>query len=326
MVERCLNAASDIAQMQVLNHAAVESAVEQMGNPENTRLIVTNSSSQIIYDSVAHSAEGAYAILPEILQALGGNKVFSCNYYDSTIVSRCAVPIYSYGTLTGVFYMMEPDPEQGLLIATLERNILSVSLVLELAVIVYSLFFSKRFTQRLKRIRNSMNIIRGGDYSHKVTVGGKDELTLLGDAFNALTERLDTSETKRRQFVSDASHELKTPLASIKLLSDSILQNDMDMDTVKEFVEDIGNEADRLNRMSSKLLSLTRIEAQIDSASEIIIMEPTVDRVIRMLSGIAQENNIQILRDYQQDSPILILEDDLYQITFNLVEIGRAHV
>ena len=322
MVERCLNAASDIAQMQVLNHAAVESAVEQMGNPENTRLIVTNSSSQIIYDSVAHSAEGAYAILPEILQALGGNKVFSCNYYDSTIVSRCAVPIYSYGTLTGVFYMMEPDPEQGLLIATLERNILSVSLVLELAVIVYSLFFSKRFTQRLKRIRNSMNIIRGGDYSHKVTVGGKDELTLLGDAFNALTERLDTSETKRRQFVSDASHELKTPLASIKLLSDSILQNDMDMDTVKEFVEDIGNEADRLNRMSSKLLSLTRIEAQIDSASEIIIMEPTVDRVIRMLSGIAQENNIQILRDYQQDSPILILEDDLYQITFNLVENG----
>ena len=128
MVERCLNAASDIAQMQVLNHAAVESAVEQMGNPENTRLIVTNSSSQIIYDSVAHNAEGAYAILPEILQALGGNKVFSCNYYDSTIVSRCAVPIYSYGTLTGVFYMMEPDPEQGLLIATLERNILSVSL------------------------------------------------------------------------------------------------------------------------------------------------------------------------------------------------------
>jgi signal transduction histidine kinase len=96
----------------------------------------------------------------------------------------------------------------------------------------------------------------------------------------------------------------------------------MDMDTVKEFVEDIGNEADRLNRMSSKLLSLTRIEAQIDSATEIINMTPTIDRVIRMLSGIAQENNIEIIADYRQDSPVLILEDDLYQIAFNLVENG----
>ena len=322
MVERCLNAASDISQMQVLNRTAVETAIAQMENMDSTRLIVTNTSSQVIYDSADAETIGSYALLPEILQALGGNKVFSCNYFDRTIISRCAVPIYSYGTLTGVLYMMEPDPEQGLLIATLERNILSVSIVLELAVIIYSLFFSKRFTQRLKRIRTSMNIIRGGDYSHKVTVGGKDELTLLGDSFNSLTERLNASETKRRQFVSDASHELKTPLASIKLLSDSILQNEMDMETVKEFVEDIGNEADRLNRMSSKLLSLTRIEAQIDSATEIINMIPTIDRVVRMLSGIARENHIEIISQYHQDSSVLILEDDLYQITFNLVENG----
>lgn len=218
--------------------------------------------------------------------------------------------------------MMEPDPEQGSLIFTLERNILSISIVLEIAVILYSLFFSKRFTRRLKRIRTSMRIIRGGDYSHKVAVGGKDELTLLGEEFNALTERLNASETKRRQFVSDASHELKTPLASIKLLSDSILQNDMDADTIKEFVGDIGNEADRLNRMSSKLLSLTKIEAQIDDSKEIINMGPTVDRVVRMLSTIAQENKITIQRNFIQDCPILIQEDDLYQITFNLVENG----
>ena len=59
-----------------------------------------------------------------------------------------------------------------------------------------------------------------------------------------LTDRLQTSEQAQRQFVSDASHELKTPLASIKLLSDSILQNDMDAETMREFVADIGNEAD----------------------------------------------------------------------------------
>ena len=90
---------------------------------------------------------------------------------------------------------------------------------------------------------------------------GHDELAVLSSEFNALTERLQTSEQHRRQFVSDASHELKTPLTSIKLLSDSILQNDMDTGTIREFVEDIGNEADRLTRMSQKLLSLTKMDA-----------------------------------------------------------------
>ena len=153
-------------------------------------------------------------------------------------------------------------------------------------------------------------------------MGGNDELSVLGKEFNILTDRLQTSERKRRQFVSDASHELKTPLASIKLLSDSILQNDMDMETVREFVGDIGNEAERLNRMSEKLLSLSSIESQSDENSEIIYIAPTINRVCKMLSVIAQKNSITIHQDIRQDSPILIQEDDLYQIIFNLAENG----
>ena len=96
----------------------------------------------------------------------------------------------------------------------------------------------------------------------------------------------------------------------------------MDIDTVREFVGDIGNEADRLNRMSQKLLSLSRIETQADSDCEIVYLAPTVEKVIRMLSVIARDNNITIETDLQDDSSILILEDDLYQIIFNLVENG----
>ena len=218
--------------------------------------------------------------------------------------------------------MMEYDPGQGALIQTLQKNIFYVSLFLEICVTIFAIFFSNSFTRRLRRIVLSMRIIREGDYSHKVKMGGNDELTVLGDEFNNLVERLQISEQKRRNFVSDASHELKTPLASIKLLSDSILQNDMDRETIREFVGDIGNEADRLNRMSQKLLSLSRIESQEDSDCEIINITPTVERVIRMLTGIAEENRITIHTNVIQDSPVLIIEDDLYQIIFNLVENG----
>ena len=323
MIERCQLAASDIAEVQVMNRDTVTAAVAQMGSLRVTRMIITDAVGNILYDN-AEKVDQDTILFPEIIQALEGNDVFTWNYWyhDGTMRSCAATPIYSYGNLTGCVYMTEFDSEQGALIKSLQRNILSITFVLELVVILFSIIFAHAFSGRLRRIRTSMRIIRGGDYSHKVVMGGHDELTLLGDEFNELTERLQTSENKRRQFVSDASHELKTPLASIKLLSDSILQNDMDIETVREFVEDIGNEAERLNRLSQKLLTLSKIDSQIDSDCEIINMAPTVERVTRMLSQIAVESQITLITELKNDCPILLLEDDLYQIAFNLVENG----
>ena len=321
MIEKCLLAASEISAEEVLNQTTVNNAVKQMGSLRVTRLVITDRCGVAIYDS-SENAVGKYMVLPEIVQALGGYDVFSWNYHDGAMQSRAATPIMSYDTLIGCVYMMEYDTQQGALIQNLQKNTFSISLFLELCVTIFAIFFSNSFTRRLRKIMISMRIIREGDYSHKVKMGGNDELTVLGSEFNDLVERLQISEQKRRNFVSDASHELKTPLASIKLLSDSILQNDMDAVTVKEFVGDIGNEADRLNRMTQKLLSLTRIESQEDSDCEIVYIAPTVDRVVRMLTGIANENSITMQTQIIQDCSILIIEDDLYQIIFNLVENG----
>jgi signal transduction histidine kinase len=96
----------------------------------------------------------------------------------------------------------------------------------------------------------------------------------------------------------------------------------MDMETVREFVGDIGNEAERLNRMTAKLLSLTKVDGQMAEDAEIIYMSPTVRRVHRMLSPVARQANITIDLSLDGDCPVLILEDDLYQIVFNLVENG----
>ena len=327
MIEKCQLAAAEISSLEVVNNSTVASAVSQMSGLRVTRLIVTDRAGVAVYDSMSASSDAnAYVLFPEIVQALSGESfdVFTWNYHNGFMESHAATPIFSGGVLVGCVYMMEYDAEQGALIQSLQYNMFSITLVLELVLILFSILFSNAFAKRLRKILASMRIIREGNYDHKVSVGGRDELTFLADEFNDLTSKLKTSENKRRQFVSDASHELKTPLASIKLLSDSILQNDKDIDmaTVREFVGDIGNEADRLNRMSQKLLSLSRIESQQDGDCEIVYMAPTIERVARMLSGLAVKNNITIALQLEDDSPILVLEDDLYQITFNLVENG----
>lgn len=321
MLSKSYLVAAEISTLDVLNPSAVSATMSQMGSLQTDRIIITDQSGQALYDSGAGGI-ASYVLLPEVVDALDCNDVFSWYYTNGTMCSRCATPIVSYGTVIGCVYMMEYDEEQGQLIRSLQENIFTITLVLELMVIIFAIVFSVVYSSRLRRIFASFRIIREGDYTHKVNMGGHDELTSLGDEFDSLTERLQTSEGKRRQFVSDASHELKTPLASIKLLSDSILQNEMDMDTVREFVDDIGKEADRLNRMSQKLLSLSRIESQQDGTCEIVHLRPTIERVVRMLSGIAAKNEITIQQELDGDCPILILEDDLYQITFNLVENG----
>ena len=321
MIEKCNVVADKVRTLEVLNNATVKNAIDQLSISKASRLLVTDSAGLVVYDSLSTVLDqDQYILFPEVVQALDGNNVFNGSYNSGIINSRAATPIYSYGTLIGCVYMMENDPQQGILIQTLQENTLTISLILVVAVIIFSLMFSSAFSGRLKKITISMRTIREGNYSHGVDIGGNDELTMLGDEFNDLVSRLQTSEQKRNNFVSDASHELKTPLASIKLLSDSILQNEMDIETIKEFVGDIGNEADRLNRMSEKLLSLSRIESQEDNDCEIIYMTPTIERVMRMLRTQAERSGITFVSDFADDCTILILEDDLYQIIFNLIE------
>lgn len=328
MVEKCQLASDEISTLEVLNPSTVSGIVNQMDSLKVSRMIVTDQSGIVLYDS-QEEAIGSYALFPEIMQALGkntlgseGNDVFSWNYHDGAMESRAATPITYYGSVVGCVYMTEYDTAQGALIHSLQSTVLRITLVLEIIVVLFSVAFSSTFSLRLKKIMTSMRIIQNGDYTHKVNMGGNDELTILGNEFNDLTERLNTSEQKRRRFVSDASHELKTPLASIKLLTDSILQNDMDVETIREFVGDIGNEAERLNRMTAKLLSLTKVDGQEVSDCEIIYMSPTVKRVTRMLTPVAQQAGISIELQLEGDCPVLILEDDLYQVIFNLMENG----
>lgn len=321
MIEKCLLASDEIAKLEVLNESTVTTAVSQMSSLKVSRLLVTDKSGTALYDSLSE-AIGDHILLPETVQASRGYDVFSWQYHDGLMRSQAATPIMRYGTVVGCVYMMESDFSLGFLILSLQKTILQITFVVVLAVLLFSFLYAFSFSRRLNRIMSSMRIIQEGDYTHKVKIGGNDELTMLGNEFNDLTERLHTSEQKRARFVSDASHELKTPLASIKLLSDSILQNDMDSDTVREFVSDIGAEAERLNRMTAKLLSLTKLDGEAAPDCEIIYMAPTVHRVVRMLSAIAQANDISFRLSLDGDCPILIQEDDLYQIIFNLMENG----
>jgi signal transduction histidine kinase len=94
-------------------------------------------------------------------------------------------------------------------------------------------------------------------------------------------------------FTKIPSHELKTPLAGIRLLTDSILQtDDMNAETTREFVADIGEEAQRLTRITEDLLRLTRLDSGAAAEPAPVAVAPVLRRVVRMLAVVAREQRI----------------------------------
>ena len=285
---------SSFSGVDALTQETAEQIISVIGDMNVPRLIVTDAAGRALYDSVpSQNAEGKFVLLEPVVQALECNDFFYCGYENKTLKSYAASPILMHDTAVGCVYLMEYDASQGSIIASLERTIFRGSLVLIGIIFLCAVVFTVTGSSRMRRIMTSMRLVREGEYSHKIQMRGSDEYATLAAEFNKLTDKLQQTEITERQFVSDASHELKTPLASIKLLSDSILQNEMDADTMREFVSDIGSEADRLTRMTQKLLTLNRAESA-EVQHEIVDLSVTLSSVFRMLVPLADKAQIKL--------------------------------
>lgn len=323
VLDRARLLSASFPELDSVTEEAAQQAVAVLGAKSYDRIVVTDDAGVAVYDSLTVGNEvGAQFLLSSIVEALEGSDVFYGRFLNGVVESYAAVPIMYYDVPIGAVYLTVFDSTQGVLLQGLQVTIARLSLMLALAVLLFSLICSAIYARRMHRIMDSIRIVREGEYSHKIRMHTNDEMERLANEFNSLTDRLQESEQRRRQFVSDASHELKTPLASIKLLSDSILQNDMDEETVREFVGDIGNEADRLTRMSHKLLELTKIDAVAVETRELVDIQTVARKVFRMLGPQMEARRIRLVDATQPGCIISIQADDLYQIIFNLVENG----
>lgn len=314
--------ASALAGLESLSPEGVEQVMNQLDDMGLTRIMVTDQAGMILYDTL----EGGgtlyqYALIREIADALGGNTVFYSEYANGCFQSRSAWPVVYRNTNIGAVFLYEEDVEQAALLKGMQSNLRSMSVVVVVLVLLMSVVFSKALTGRVGALLRAIRTVREGNYNHRAKLKGSDELTQLADEFNQLTDRLQTTDEVRRRFVSDASHELKTPLASIRLLSDSILQNEqIDTETTREFVSDIGEEAERLTRISERLLTLTRLDSGIEDECREVDLAAVARKVEHMLCPLAQAGGITISSAAEEGCTVYANEDHLYQIVFNLVE------
>ena len=328
---------SALMELETLSADQVTRVMNMLDTMGLDRVLVTDPAGLVLYDSTRageeepegdappeeaeEEPEYRYALLQEVVYALRGNDVTYSRYADSCFISTAAAPIVYRGMVIGSIYILELDKAQGELLLSLQQNLRTISLVIAGVTLVMSAFFSKMLTARIAALLRAIRIVGEGEYGHRLQPAGKDELAHLAEEFNQLTDRLQTTEEVRRRFVSDASHELKTPLASIRLLADSILQNqEMDRETVQDFVSDIGEEAERLTRITEHLLSLTRLDSLPVGETSIVDLSAVGRRAVSMLLPVADAAQVTIETTWKSGCTLRCTEDDLYQICFNLIE------
>ena len=313
---------SALSGLNVLTEDNVAQAMIVAEETTVSRVLVTDASGRVLYDSSeTGSAVGDYVLYTEVVLALEGNDAFFSQYENGAFRSRAASPVIYRGQIIGAVYASEYDAEQAVLLGGLQQNLLRISLVTGVIVLVISLTLSRLLTVRFNQLLRAIRSVREGDYNHRTAVGGNDEIARLAREFDSLTDRLQVTENARRRFVADASHELKTPLASIRLLSDSILQTEeIDRETVREFVGDINSEAGRLQRITEELLRLTRLDGEPPRQGYEVALEAVAGRVTHMLRMLAGEQGVELSTDIRHPCSVRATEDDLYQILYNLVE------
>jgi len=325
--------ASALMELESLSSEQVGRVMNMLDNMGLKRIVVTDPAGLVLYDSaetpeaVSEEAEGdepevyRYALFREVVSALQGNDVFYSRYVDKAFVSTAASPIVYRGMTIGAIYILEVDEAQGALLFNLQKNLRNISVVVACMALFMSVFFSHMLASRTGALLRAIRIVGEGEYGHRLQPVGRDEMAQLAEEFNQLTDRLQTTEEVRRRFVADASHELKTPLASIRLLSESILQNSqMDPEMVREFVGDIDSEAGRLTRITEHLLMLTRLDSLPAAQTVPVDVAVVAQQAVNILMPVADAAGVTVETNLKPDCVIRCTEDELYQVCFNLVE------
>lgn len=292
------------------------------------RVLILNKDITVLYDSQNNrNMLGTAQVRPAILTAVNGLGGFMEYQTDgNAVIFDAAAPVLtSEGEVIGVVdivYVPESVTRiHSAIMGEMAFLILVISLLVGIIIFVVANIVSRRIVDFTSKITSMSD---DGILDEKLDISGNDEISRLGEAFNIMSEKVINLEQQRVQFVSDASHELKTPLSSIKLMADSILQNpDISMEYVREFLEDMNNEVDRLNRIVNKLLYITKMDVYREDDNknlELICLNDIVGGIEKNLQPLAKKDDITLVFTTPGEIFLMANKDVLWQGIYNIVD------
>ena len=290
--------ASDILAMDFFKNPDSDAAdveIQQMAYAYSARILIINSDYIIVKDNYIFD-EGKTIITEDVINAFKGKSHSHINYKSSSAVITTPI-IDDTGKISGVIKVSLSGYATIQTINYMKRISIAVMIALLLVFSGILVFVIYKLTSPAKDMKEAILSLSDGDKNARIKKQTIKEYKDIGDAVNVLLDRLESIDGSRDEFVSNVSHELKTPMTSMKVLADSLLATEnAPIEMYKEFMQDIAEEIDWENEIIGDLLNLVRTDGERAVLNiETVDVNELMEVVLKRLKPIALKNNIEII-------------------------------
>ncbi len=303
----------------------VNAELAMISNLYDGRILIINSSFKVIKDTY-NVSQGKTIISEEVIRCFKGESI--SNYDDNHNYIEMTVPI----TMT----VEDRQMVVGVILCSvsadsivtnqniLDRHAVIIGMLLLIVVFLFAVGIPRVIMKPFDEVTQKINEVKAGFTDEKIHAGKYTELEHIVDAFNQLMGRMKVLDDSRQEFVSNVSHELKTPLTSVKVLADSLnTQDDVPVELYKEFMSDIVNEIDRENKIINDLLSLVKLDkTAADLNIESVDINKLTESIFKRLKPLAQKQGIDLIFESQRQVIAEVDEVKLSLAITNLIENG----
>lgn len=318
--------------LQDTSSDVINAELDQISNLYDGRVIVIDKNFTIIKDTYGLSV-GKTMISEEVMECYLGKS--TSNYDDKNHYIEMTTPIVTTRisanqeegeepetTVEGVMLISISTDSIETTIEILSKQATTIQVLITILLVGLSLVLSNVLVKPFDRVTSAIAEVKDGYQTQQISVPDYLETEHIINAFNELLGRMRVLDESRQEFVSNVSHELKTPLASMKVLADSL--NTMEgapLELYQEFMQDITDEIDRENQIITDLLSLVKMDkTHADLNIESKDINALIELILKRLRPIAKKRDIDVIYESAREVVAEVDEVKLTLAITNLVE------
>ncbi len=311
----------------------INAEIEQLANLYSGRVMIINGNLKVIKDTYGIS-EGKTVISSEVIKCMkgtGGANYDGNNGYIEittpiveTVSEQMATETIPEGTelISGVMLTSVSTDIIAATMDELNRKALIITIIIIISLLVLAILLANGLIRPFDRITSAISEVKEGYTTDPISVPDYLETEHIVDAFNSLQSQMKTLDDSRQEFVANVSHELKTPMTSVKVLADSLMaQQDAPAELYREFMVDIAEEIERENKIINDLLALVKLDkAAADLNITGVNMNELTEIILKRLRPIARKNDVELLLVSTREIIAEVDEVKMSLVLTNLIE------
>ena len=299
----------------------ITTQLDQLSTIYDGRVMLIDSSFTIVKDTYALD-EQKTILAEEVMQAYNGETVQKYDADNHYIEMTFPMHDGSGKNVIGVMLVSVSTDSIAATLAILKQYALMIQFLVAVIVVIAGFAVSTALVRPFRRLTKSIKDVQDGYEADFISVNSYSETETMSAACDEMLRRLQTLDESRQEFVSNVSHELKTPLTSMKVLADSLMgQEDIPVELYREFMTDIGAEIDRENKIINDLLSLVKMDKSAGNINITSVqINELLERIMKRLRPIAQKQNVELVMESFRPVVAEVDEVKLTLALTNLIE------